>query len=321
MCPSTTLALSVRVLVTGATGFLGRHLVSLLVERGDEVRALVRAGSDASDLERIGVTALRGELSPEDVRVAASGCALVFHLAGLVSHERKDLDRLREVNVAGTRGVLAGVEPGARVVHVSSVAALGPAPGPARPADESQRFPRWAGRFPYAATKRAGEDAALQVASDGGDVVVANPGFLLGPGDVNRVSTWHVGRYLDGTLRIQTSGGLSNVDARDVAAGLVALAEGGRRGERYILTSREGNLSHRDFFRRVADVTGVRRRMVSVPQAIASRTPLAPWPLKPGEVRAAANWWFYDPAKAERELGFETRPLSETIAETAAEYR
>ena len=309
-----------RVLVTGATGFLGRHLVSLLVERGDEVRALVRVGTDAGHLERLGVTAVRGELSPEDVRVAASGCALVFHLAGLVSHERKDLDRLREVNVAGTQRVLAGVERGARVVHVSSVAALGPAPGPGRPADESQRFPPWADRFPYAATKRAGEDVALQAASGGGDVVVANPGFLLGPGDVNRVSTWHVGRYLDGTLRIHTPGGLSNVDARDVAAGLVAAAARGRRGERYILTSGEGNLSHHDFFRRVAEVTGVRRRMLSFPRAMASRTPLAPWPLKAGEVRAAANWWFYDPAKAERELGFDTRPLAETIAETAASY-
>ncbi|MDQ4082397.1 MAG: NAD-dependent epimerase/dehydratase family protein [Actinomycetota bacterium] len=309
-----------RVLVTGATGFLGRHLVSHLVERGDEVRALVRARSDAGGLERLGVAPVRGELSPEDVRAAASGCALVFHLAGLVSHERKDLDRLLEVNVAGTRGVLAGAERGARVVHVSSVAALGPVPEPRAVADEGQRFPPWAGRFPYAASKRAGEDVALRAASEGRDVVVANPGFLLGPGDVNHVSTWHVGRYLEGTLRIHTPGGLSNVDARDVAAGLVALAGRGRRGERYILTNREGNLSHRDFFRRVADVTGVRRRMVSVPRAIAWRTPLAPWPLKAGEVRAAANWWFYDPAKAERELGFRTRPLAETLAETAADY-
>lgn len=100
------------------------------------------------------------------------------------------------------------------------------------------------------------------------------------------------------------------VDARDVAAGLVTLAARGRAGERYILTSREGNVSHAEFFRRLREVTGVRRRMVRLPRPLAvALTTLAPWPVKPGEARAAAHWWFYTPAKAEAELGFRVRPL------------
>jgi len=201
------------------------------------------------------------------------------------------------------------------------VAAVGPAPGRDCPADERQPFPRWANRLPYAATKRAGEELALAAARRGADVVVANPGFLIGPGDVHQVSTWSIRRYLEGTLRFHAPGGLSVVDARDVAAGLVALAALGRSGERYILTSREGNLAHAELFRRVGEATGVRRLMIGLPGPLAlAVTTLVPWPVKPGEARAAVHWWFYSPAKAEAELGFTTRPLDETLVTTAAQY-
>jgi dihydroflavonol-4-reductase len=308
----------VQVFLTGATGFLGRHLVPLLLERGDALRALVRPKTDARALEAMGVEVLRGELATDDVRPAAAGCELVFNLAGRVSHEPKDLPLLREANVDGPMNVLKGIEPGARFLHVSSVAAVGPAPAPGRLADETQPFPARATRYPYAATKRAGEKRLLEAEAD---VVVANPGFLLGPGDVYRVSTWHVERYLRGFMRFHTPGGLSNVDARDVAAGLVALAERGRSGERYILTNREGNLSHEQLFRRLGDVTGVRRRMIGLPPRVAALSAtVLPWPVRPGEVRAAANWWFYEPTKAERELGFTVRSLDETLAATATQY-
>ncbi|MCL4291117.1 MAG: NAD-dependent epimerase/dehydratase family protein [Thermoleophilia bacterium] len=310
-------------LVTGATGFLGRHLVPLLAGSGEPLRALVRPGTGADWLAGLGVELIRGELGDrEALRRAAAGCGLVFHLAGVVAHERRDLPLLRAVNAEGVRAVLAAAELAARIVHVSSVAAIGPAPGPDRPVDESHPFPAFAERFVYARTKREGERLALEAAAAGRDVVVANPGFLLGPGDVYRVSTWPVARYLQGSLRVHETGGLSYVDVRDVAAALVTLAERGRAGERTILTCREGNLSHADFFRRVGDVTGVRRRMVGLPpRAAILAARVVPWPVRSGEVAAAAHWWFYDPAKAERELGLVTRPLDETIVDTAAQYR
>jgi dihydroflavonol-4-reductase len=310
-----------RVFVTGATGFIGRHLIPLLVARGDEVVALVRPRTEADWLEALGVRVARGELLAGDGRSAAVGAELVFHLAGRVSHEVHEREQLRVANVETVRRVLEAVPEDARVVHVSSVSAIGPAPARDRPATEEQELPEWAARYPYAATKREGELVALEAAATGRNVVVANPGFLLGPDDVYAVSTWPVQRYLQGTLRIHEPGGLSHVDTRDVAVGLVALAERGRPGERTILTNREGNLSHEALFERVAAVTGVRRRMVGLsPRVAAIGARLVPWPVKPGEVRAAAHWWFYDPAKAERELGFTARPIDETIRDTAAQY-
>jgi dihydroflavonol-4-reductase len=307
----------VTTFVTGASGFLGGHLVRLLVERGDEVRALVRAETDATPLRELGVEVVRGDVREDGaVRAAADGCALVFHLAGIVSHRRSDLPLLRAVNVEATRRLLVEVEPAARVVHVSSVAAVGPIASAAQRADERQTLPASAAGLPYAATKRQGELVALAAAAAGRDVVVANPGFLLGPGDVHGVSTWPVSAYVDGKLRFVTAGGLSFVDARDAAAGLVALAEGGRAGERTILAGEAGNLAWGAFFRLVASVAGVRRRMLRVPRAAVALAALAPGPLDADEARAAARWWFYSGAKAERELGFRTRPLAETIEAT-----
>lgn len=309
-------------LVTGATGFLGRHLVPLLVERSDAVRALVRAGTDDGELRGLGVEVMRGDaLDRGAVRWAAAGCDTVFHLAGMIGYERRDRERQRRVNVDGVRVALEAAEPDARFVHVSSVAAIGPADAADRPVDESHPYPARADRYVYPETKRAGEALVLEAAGAGRDALVANPGFLIGPGDVHRASTWPVQRYLQGALRLLVEGGLSFVDARDVAAGLVTLGERGRPGERTILTSREGNLSHQAFFRRVGTVTGVRRRQIVVPNRVAvAGACVVRWPVKAGEVAAAGNWWFYDPAKAERELGFTVRPLDESIAETAAQY-
>lgn len=310
-------------LVTGATGFLGSHLIDVLLARGTTVRALVRPQTDATALRKRGIDVVVGTLSDERaLRSAASDCELVYHLAGVVSHRRRDLTLLREVNVLGTRRVLAAVEPAARLVHVSSVAAIGPVDSPAERADESHLFPPAAAKLPYADTKHEAELAVRAAAEAGRDLVIANPGFLLGPGDVHRVSTWPVSAYAAGRLRFTTSGGLSFVDVRDVARGLVALAEHGKPGERTIFAGEEGNLRWQAFFGLVAAVTGVRRRTVDLPAPIApAAATLAPWLVSPDDVRAAAHWWFVSAAKAERELGFSTRPLADTVYDTIADHR
>lgn len=311
------------VLVTGATGFLGRHLCAALLERGDSVRAYVRPATDAAALEALGVEIVRGDLGDAAaLRAASAGRELVFNAVGLVSYEWGDLGRLREANVESVRRMLAAIEPGARLVHVSSAAAVGPSSAPERLADEAQQFPEAARRNPYSVTKREAEDLVLSAVDGGLDAVVGNPTIVLGPGDVYGSSTWPVRRYLQGHLRFHTRGGASFVDVRDTAVGLLALAERGRRGERYLLTSREGNLPWSEFFRRVGEATGVRRRMLPLPPAVLrAAVRVVPWPVKPGEARTATEWWLFDPGKAERELGFATRSLAETIRDTAADVR
>ena len=308
--------------VTGATGFLGQHLVREIRAGGDSVRVLIRSIEAAGPLRSLGVGMFPGDiLDREAVRHAARGCDRVFHLAGLVSHDERHLPRMRQVNVDGTRILLAAVEPGARVVHVSSVATLGFVPTPHDRADETCVFePDEA--LPYATTKREAELVALDAAAAGADLLVANPGFLVGPGDVHRVSTWPIDAYLSGKLRVITNGGLAFTDARDVATGLVALSERGRAGERTILSNPVGNMGWDAFFALVGELDGRQRLMVRLPATLVEfGARWLPSPVSPGEIRAASHWWFCDASKAERELDFHCRPLAETIADTIADHR
>jgi dihydroflavonol-4-reductase len=316
-------------LVTGATGYLGVQLVRVLRAQDREVRALARSDAGAARLDGLGAEVVRGDVTVADTLAPAfEGVTRVFHMAGVVGHRARDDARLKSVNVDGARNVLAacraaGVE---RVVFTSSVSAVGPAAGPAHPRDEGA----WMidgddGRpdFRYARTKAAGEQLALEAAADGLDVVITNPGFVIGPGDVHRVSAWAIEEYLRGRLRFTIDGGLSYVDARDVAAGHLLAEASGRTGERYILTNDEGNLSHRDFFARVGTVTGKPRRQLHLSKGMllpllrAGTALRLPLPLDAGELASSSRWWFYTAAKARSELGFEVRPLDETIRDTA----
>jgi dihydroflavonol-4-reductase len=318
-----------RTLVTGATGYLGAELVRELRRRDREVRALARSRASAARLEGTGAEIAQGDILDEaSLDRALAGVGRVFHMAGVVGHRSSDDARLHAVNVEGARTLLAacaraGVE---RVVFTSSVAAIGPAGGPGHPRDEGA----WMldgddgrGDFRYARAKAAGEQAALAAAADGLDVVITNPGFAIGPGDVHRVSSWPVEEYLRGRLRFTVDGGLSYVDARDIAVGHVLAEERGRSGERYILTNDDGNLSHRDFFALVGRVTGRRRMQLHLSTGIlrpALRAGTAlrlPLPLDDQELASSSHWWFYTAAKARAELGFTVRPIEETVRDTA----
>ena len=127
---------------------------------------------------------------------------------------------------------------------------------------------------------------------------MACPGFLLGAGDVNRINTFVVEEYLRGFLRTTVEGGLSSVDVRDVADGLLAAEARGVSGRRYILTSEDGNLSHREFFALAGEVDGKRRRTFELPPPLLiagarlGRALRLPVPLSPEEVEAACHWWY-----------------------------
>jgi dihydroflavonol-4-reductase len=316
------------VLVTGATGFMGRALVARLLEDGRAVRVLERRPSDAFD--GLTVERVTGDVTqPETLVAACAGAEAVFNLAGVLSYDAKDEARLQAVNVDGLANVLAAARQAGsgRVVQVSSVAGVGYTDDPARPQQEDSPFPEGAWRNRYARSKRLGEELALRAAGEGQDIVLVCPGFLLGPGDVNRINTFVVEEYLRGFLRTTVKGGVSSVDVRDVADGLLAAERQGVSGRRYILTGEDGNLSHRDFFALAGEVDGKRRRTFDVPPAVLvagarlGRALRLPVPLSPEEIEAACNWWYFTPARAMDELGFTPRPVREAMEATVKYLR
>ena len=163
-----------RVAVTGATGFIGGHLVTRLAERGDEVRGIVRP--DSPRAAPAGLTVVRAPLQPGPLREAFDGADIVVHLAGVIS--ALDPQAYNAINVAGTRAVAsAAASVGARLVHISSLAAAGPAPATAPRCEEDVPNPL----TPYGTSKLAGEDVVKS--TPGLRWVVLRPGVVYGPGD------------------------------------------------------------------------------------------------------------------------------------------
>ena len=314
-----------RVLVTGATGFIGSHLVRALLARGDDVRVTVRPTSPVTALDGLDVDRVTADIAdPRAMRRAAKGVERAFHVAG-TTNLRKSAEAVLRTNAEGTRTVLdaclaAGVQ---RAVHVSSVAAI----GPARPGGALDERHVWSGPLgiPYADAKHAAEVEALRVAARGLDVVVASPAHVLGRGDERRSSTEVVRRFLLRRIPAYVDGAICIVDVEDVAAGLLLCDEKGATGERYILGTR--NYTWKRLFGELERLSGVEGPPVQFPRRVAIalaeasvRAP-GPTPITPVEVRTAAHWWTYRSAKARRDLGWTTRPHEETVEATVRFYQ
>src|SRR5262245_23531307 len=219
------------VCVTGGPGFLGYHLVRPLRELGAAVRVFGLRPPEGHPLwGRPDVEVHVADLADAtSLRRALAGCSVVFHVAGLVADSGPAVRRMHAVNVEGTRNVLAAADRTTRVVHTSSVVAVG-ASTDGRPLDEDSPFNLEGVDFPYVHSKREAERVAL---AGGRDVVVVNPAYLIGPDDhelsvMGRLCT----RFWRGRLPVTLPGGLNLVDVRDVARGHLLAAERGAAGRR-----------------------------------------------------------------------------------------
>jgi nucleoside-diphosphate-sugar epimerase len=321
-----------KVLLTGGTGFLGKNVARALVARGHEVRLLAREGSNLAGLPAGEI--VRGDVcDAASLRRAAEGCQAILHMAALVKMwvpEREVFDR---VNVEGLRAALAAAEAvGARLVYTSSFMAIGPTG--AQPADESQIHPGRSFRNDYERTKAHADVVAREAAAAGRDVVLLYPGVVYGPGD--RTAGNIVVNMIADHLRGRFPGIIGPGDrlwsyafVEDVAAGHVDALEKGRAGERYLLAGE--NVSMNDFFRLLAEASGVPAPRLHIPYAAAGALGwmLYAWaeltgmePLLTHEVVGVfREHWSYTSAKAQRDLGYRTTSLRDGLRRTLAWLR
>jgi long-chain acyl-CoA synthetase len=319
-----------RYLVTGATGFLGRHSVQALLAANHEVVALCRKSTP--DLETMGVKVVLGDvLDVASVERAAEGCSGVFHLAGKVSRRREDAAELFRVHVMGTENVLsAAYRAGVRksvVLSTSGTVAI--SADPSHIATEKDETPLGLiQRWPYYRAKLFAEQKAFEMAEKFGDlsVVCLNPTLLLGPGDLYQSSTEDVQRFLEGKVPAVPPGGLSYVDVRDVANVLLVAMEKGVSKQRYLLGA--CNLTLGEFFDRLARVSNLPAPLIRLPRikgmdkiasALAERAQsmadIESLP-DPISLEMAHFYWYLNASKAESELGFTPRDPIDTLADT-----
>ena len=315
-------------LVTGGTGFLGAHLVRLLLDEGVK-NVRVMATSAPPWAEESGVEVVKGSItSAADVARAVEGAAEVYHLAGRVSRAKEDAHLMYSVHVEGTRLLCEA----ARAAGVKSLV-LASTSGTVAVAENGDAVPDedWPApvdiisRWPYYASKLYQERVAREhFAGKGLRLVTVNPSLLLGPGDERLSSTKVVLDFLARKIMTVPSGGLSFVDARDAARAFYSAMQCGKDGERYLLGA--ANWTFDEFFGRLERLTKVGAPRVKLPSKLAlvgarglnalyTRWKLAP-PVEPTEVEMADYFWYVDASKARRELGFAPRDPQETLLDT-----
>lgn len=321
-----------KVLVTGGTGFLGRHLVDTLLSDGHEVVSLVY-GKEPEN--RLNLTELSGNvLDPASVERAAQGCEAILHCAGKVSRDPADAELLHRIHVEGTKVALdaaraAGIKR-AVVASTSGVVAVSKKPSPI-PDERSPAPMELIGSWPYYRTKLFAEMAAFERNGPDFAVTCVNPSLLLGPGDVLGSSTGDVVDFLERRIPAIPGGGMSFVDARDAARGIVLALEHGRPGERYLLAAQ--NLTMRAFCEKLSRISSVPMPAMQMPKSplfgiigatiaekVAERLHTKPIVDKLS-AEMAQYFWYADSTKARTELGWEPRDPMDTLADTIEDLR
>jgi dihydroflavonol-4-reductase len=313
------------VVVTGATGHIGANLV----------RALIAAGRPTRSLVHVSTRALQGldtEIVPGDIGNVASlchafrGADVVYHLAACISLSMDDWPRVEAINVQGTSNVVeaclrSGVH---RLVHFSSIHALEQEPfsspvDESRPLTASRRYP------PYDRSKAAGEMEVRRAVGRGLDAIIVNPTGVVGPHDYEPS---YLGEALiamaQGRLPALVTGGFDWVDVRDVVAGAMRAEAQAPAGARYLLSGHW--LSMCDMAAMVAEIAGQRKKKLVCPLWLARLgAPVVQGvsrlngkrPLYTGvSLRALRSNRNISHEKATRELGYEPRPLYETLVDT-----
>jgi dihydroflavonol-4-reductase len=321
------------VLVTGATGFLGKHLVAQLREADSTTRLRVLCRGVSPWAAGAGVEIVRGDVvNRDDVRRAAEGAREIYHLAGTVSRDPRDAAALFRTHLEGTRNVCeAALEHGAeKVLAVSSSGTMAVSRRPIVQ-DESAGYQyEIVGPWPYYLSKIFEEKLALDYfARRRLPVVVINPSLLLGPGDERHSSTRDVTLFLQGQILAIPRGGVNFVDVRDAAAGAMAAMRSGRPGERYLLGG--VNWSFRELIENVARISG--RRAPRLEPSLNFSLWSARWlrriyrlagksfRLDDASIQMSACFWYCDARKARAELGFKTRDPVETLKDTVEDLR
>jgi dihydroflavonol-4-reductase len=314
-------------LVTGATGHIGNVLIRKLLERGKKVRALVWCGEDDTPLRGLDVERVEGDvLDPASLRAALRGVETVYHLAGLISILPGRQPFIWKVNVEGTRNVLeaarwAGIR---RLVYTSSIHAIKRAPHGVV-MDESLGFDP---NNPYGEYDRSKAAASLEVqnaAQTDLDAVIVCPTGVIGPYDFRGSEMGEVIRSAAEAKPIfYVEGAYDFVDVRDVSNGLIAAAERGQHGESYILGGHK--ISVRYLLETVREVTGRAFARIKIPFSLAEWVAkFTPWYYRRAKVKPRFTPYSLEVlqsnadishCKATSELGYQPRPVLETIADT-----
>jgi nucleoside-diphosphate-sugar epimerase len=316
------------IYITGATGFIGARVARRLLERGEQVRCLVRSPQRAEQLQSLGADVMVGDIADEQAHFdGLQGATLAYHLAAIYDVGIVDRAELERTNVAGTRAYLNALEKAHTpcAVYTSTTVALGPVqPDTPEPRDA------YDGPYPsqYHRTKAEAHRLARAAQARGLPLIIVCPAFVYGSGDQGPG-----GRFIRDILKgrvpalLTQPAHFSYVHVDDVVSGLLTAGERGRVGEVYLLTGEAASMN--DFAERVAKLGGTRAPALRFPTELARLTGTVldliarPTGLRFPITREAVattskDEWLHTHERATRDLGYTHRGLDQGLPETVA---
>jgi dihydroflavonol-4-reductase len=320
-----------RVLVTGASGFVGSAVARALAARGDEVSVLMRESSPRTNIAGMDCRIVIGDMrDPKSMIEAMTGARYVFHVAADYRLWARDPGEIIRNNLEGARAVMeAARTTGAeRIVYTSSVAALKPVAGV--PADESSRHSEETAIGAYKKSKLVAERLVERMAGEGLPVVIVSPSTPIGPRDVKPTPTGRIiVQAANGGMPAFVDTGLNLVHVDDVARGHLLALEKGRIGENYILGGEDVRL--KDMLAVIAPLVGRKPPRVQLPrgplyplaygaEAVARITGKEPF-LTADALNMSKYHMFFSSQKANSELGFTARPYERAIEDAVNWFR
>ncbi|PWK76555.1 nucleoside-diphosphate-sugar epimerase [Mucilaginibacter oryzae] len=317
------------ILITGATGFLGAELAKLLITTGNHVRCTKRASSVIPAL----LVPFGGSIEWVDADMmdifaladALDGVTQVYHCAAWVSLKQADKKKMINTNVTGTANLVnLCVERGIRMVHVSSIAAIGSAK-PGELITENHHLEQSTENDGYAISKLESEMEVWRGIAEGLDAVIVNPALIIGA-SAGAEGSGALFKTVRNGLKFYTSGGIGFVDVEDVAKSMVALMNSDITAQRYIISAE--NRDYRGMVTEIADGFGVKRpsffakpwvmelawRGASAIAAITGGVPA----IDKVSAQTASLTRKFDNSKIKKAIGIEFKPISKTITEICA---
>ena len=316
------------ILITGATGFLGAELAHQLTSQGLQVRALKRETGIIPDLlkENLNLEWFTADINePATLEEAFAGITQVYHCAAVVSFDPKDKAKMIHVNIEGTSNVVnLCVEYGARLLHVSSVAALGE-PKKDQEITEEDYWEYSPHVHTYAISKYEGEMEVWRGISEGLNAVIVNPSVIIGA-NAGYQGSGALFKLVQEGLSFYTNGSTGLVDVTDVARCMIQLMNSTLEAERYTISA--ANLSFKDMFGQIAEgfgkkppsreakpwMLGIAWRAARLASFFTGRS----FGITSDTVRSSTSYSYYSNKKIKDTIGINFKPLDESIREVCA---
>ena len=314
------------VLVTGATGFLGRHLVNDLINKGQQVSILARNSSDISFISDKPVRIFYGDITDSSsVLAATKDKEVVYHLAGLIAYKKEERPLMEKINVQGTDNILKACVSNrvSKFLHLSSVAAIGANFQP-QPIDEDFNYNLGKYNLGYFETKRKAEELVVKTFYETGlKTYLINPSTIYGMGDAMKNSRKTQAKVAQGRFIFYPPGGVNVVYVGDVVKAIDLCLKKGQPARRYIIGGE--NMTIKKLFSTIAEIAGVRAPKIPLPvpllkgfgflgdfmekfsikSSLSSETALI----------ASLYHWFLN-KRARKELGFQPTPVRKALEES-----